>query len=119
MRAIPPPLRRPHRMVGPLQAPLVRHLRPLPLRAARWGLVAAVSVLWVGAALTHPADWASPPRAAWWRTEGLAAVRGLAGAHCAEDNGQAVNCVAYGQGMAFSIEGGGSRVALPMVQGSR
>jgi hypothetical protein len=115
MNPAPPPLRRPHGLGSPLQVPPLRRLRPLPLRAARWGLVAAVSLVWVGAALTHPADWANPPRAAWWRTETLARVEGLAGAHCTEDNGQAVNCVAYGQGMAFSIEGGGSRVALPMV----
>jgi hypothetical protein len=48
MSATPPPLRRPQRMVGALQVPPMPRLRPLPLHAARWGLVAAVSVLWVG-----------------------------------------------------------------------
>jgi hypothetical protein len=115
MNHTPPPLRRPHLLARLRALPLVQGLRPVPLRAARWGLVAALSALWAGAvALSNPADWASPPRAAWWRTEGLAEVRGLAGAHCTHYEGASV-CVAYGQGMAFSIEGGGSRVALPMV----
>jgi hypothetical protein len=74
--------------------------------------VVAASILFsLCVARASGADWASPPRAAWWQTEGLASVRGNAGAHCAEDGA----CIAWGQGMAFSVEGGGSRVALPLV----
>jgi hypothetical protein len=90
-------------------------LRRRVLRACVVAAIVAGCILFsLCVARANGADWASPPRAAWWRTEGLAKVRGLAGAHCTHYEGTSV-CVAYGQGMAFSIEGGGSRVALPMV----
>jgi hypothetical protein len=87
-------------------------LRRRLLRACVVAAIVAGCILFsLCVARANGADWASPPRAAWWRTETLAKVRGNAGSHCAEDG----VCIGWGQGMAFSVEGGGSRVALPMV----
>jgi hypothetical protein len=87
-------------------------LRRRVLRLALWAAVLLASLLLsLCVARANGADWASPPRAAWWPTPTLARVEGNAGSHCAEDGA----CIAWGQGMAFSVEGGGSRVALPMV----
>src|SRR5688572_3316169 len=65
-----------------------------------------------GAPLQGGVGWKEAPGVVWWYGgEREPLVRGNADAYCVEDG----VCTAYGQGMAYSIEGGGSRVALPMV----
>jgi hypothetical protein len=91
-------------------------LPPLrPLRAAAWAL-ALVSLVWAGQGVAAPLSggqgWRDAPGVVFWYGGATPPrTRGNADAYCVED----APCTAYGQGMAFSIEGGGSRVALPLV----
>jgi hypothetical protein len=55
MNHTPPPLPRPHLLARLRALPLVQGLRPIHVRAARWGLVAVVSVLWAGAGVLREA----------------------------------------------------------------